>query len=56
MRTVLAEVHGWPERVKYIEKATLMKMNVRYVGTDTEISQLDIYEDNVTGEFYATML
>lgn len=56
MRTVTAEVYGWLERVKYIEKDTLMKMNVRYVGNDMEISQLDIYEDNATGEFYATML
>lgn len=56
MRTVTAEVCGWLERVKYIEKATLMKMDVRYVGTDAEISQLGIYEDNETGELYVTTL
>lgn len=56
MSKVCVEVYGMLEKVEYIAKNKLLKMNVRYVQTDTEISQYDIYEDNETGEFYATTL
>jgi len=35
---------GSYERAEYLEKSKLLKMDVRYIGTDMEYSKLDIYE------------
>ena len=56
MKMVKIEVYGMLENATYYPKAELMKKNIRYVGTDCEFSGYDIYEDNETGEYYATTL
>lgn len=56
MQKVDVEVFGALEQAIFIKKNELMKMNVRYIGTDIEFSQYDIYEDNRTGKLYATNL
>lgn len=56
MNKVDVEVYGMLEQATYYPKDVLMKKNIRYVGTDCEFSQYDIYEDNETGEYYATNL
>lgn len=55
-KTVDIEVYGILEKAVFVDKNKLLKMNVRYVGTDMELSQHDIYENNETGEYYATTL
>ncbi|MDR0947897.1 MAG: hypothetical protein LBM69_00085 [Lachnospiraceae bacterium] len=50
------EVYGMMEIATFLNKDELLKMNVRYVGTDNEFSHYDIYEHNDTGEYYATTL
>lgn len=53
---VNVEIYGMLEKAIFIEKKELLKMNVRYVTTDMELSQYDIYEHNETGTYYATTL
>jgi len=55
-KMVDVEVYGVLEKTKFMDKNELLKMNVRYMGTDIEFSQYDIYEHNETGEYYATNL
>lgn len=49
------EVYGVLEKAEYLEKSKLLKMKVRYIGTDFDYSGLDIYED-ISGKFYCTKL
>lgn len=49
------EVYGMLEKAEYLEKSKLLKLKVRYIGTDFDYSKLDIYEDN-SGKFYCTNL
>ena len=55
-KTVDIEIYGALEKATFMEKDELLKMNVRYLGTDIEFSEYDIYEHNETGEYYATTL
>lgn len=55
-KKVDVEVYGMLERAIFLDKNKLLKMNVRYIGIDTELSQYDVYEHNETGEYYATNL
>lgn len=55
-KTVDIVVYGILEKAVLMDKDKLLKMNVRYVGTDTKLSQRDIYENEETGEYYATNL
>jgi hypothetical protein len=49
------EVYGMLEKAEYLEKNKLLKLKVRYIGTDFNYSKLDIYED-ISGKFYCTNL
>lgn len=56
MQKVDIKLFGAPEQATFIKKNKLLRMNVRYIGTDIKFSQYDIYQDNRTGELYATNL
>lgn len=46
----LVEVMGGLERVEILDEKEILKMNVRYIGTDYE-EDIDIYEECATGKF-----
>lgn len=46
----LVEVMGNLEWVDILEEKEILKMNVRYIGTDFE-TDVDIYEECTTGKF-----
>lgn len=56
MAKVTIELFRNIEKAEFLESEELLKRNVRYVGTDYEISGYDIYEEISTGELYATKL
>jgi len=47
------EVLGTYDSAEYVDRQTLIAMDVNYVCTDFE-SGYDIYEDNMTGALYCT--
>lgn len=44
------------DKAGYMDSEELLKQEVRYIGTDYELSGYDIYEHIYTGELYATNL
>lgn len=55
-RMVLVELFGMMEMAERIDSELLLERNVRYLVTDYEYSGYDLYEDNLTGYLYATIL
>lgn len=55
-RMVSVELFGMMERAERIDSKLLLERNVRYLATDYEYSGYDLYEDNLTGYLYATIL
>jgi hypothetical protein len=53
---VTAEIFGRIDTMEYIPWVELRNHNVRYVGTDNELSNYDIYEYTSTGKLVATTL
>lgn len=45
----LVEILGCLEWIDILDKKQLLKMNVRYIGTDFQ-TNVDIYEDCLTGK------
>lgn len=55
-KMVEVEIYDSHETILFLPENVIMKMDVRYVCTDFNFSQYDIYEDNINGSFYATVL
>ena len=56
MKKVGVFLFGAFMNVCFVAKEDLLKKDVRYLGTDTEESEMDLYEDIQTGEIFATKL
>lgn len=42
--------------VPFLDKNTIMSGDYRYIGTDYDVSNLDVYEENQTGSIVATIV
>ena len=56
MKKVGVFLFGAFMNVCFVAKEDLLKKDVLYLGTDTEESEMDLYEDIQTGEIFATKL
>lgn len=56
MKQVRVFLFGVFMNMCFMDKEDLLKKDVRYLGTDTEESGMDLYEDIQTGEIFATKL
>lgn len=57
MDKVEVMLFGMPMNVAFMDKKELLKKDVRYIGTDfSDDDEIDLYEDNRTGEVLATRL
>lgn len=57
MKQVGVVLFGSFMNVCFMNKSELLKKDVRYIGTDfSDDDEIDLYEDNLTGEVLATKL
>ncbi len=57
MKQVEVILFGVLMNVRFMNRSELLKKDVRYIGTDfSDDEELDLYEDNRTGEILATRL
>lgn len=57
MKQVEVILFGALMNVRFMNRSELLKKDVRYIGTDfSDDEELDLYEDNRTGEILATRL
>lgn len=56
MKKVTIKLFNNIDKAEYMDSEELLKQEVRYIGTDYELSGYDIYEQIHTGKLYATKL